>query len=76
MIIADGDRETAIVGSDQVDHVPGIALNGQFLTFAGVGRLVLGNCKANSTSVRRIGRRAGFIGIWYIYGIYNRERND
>jgi len=49
MVIADGDGKAAVVGPYQVDHISGIALDGQFLTFAGVGGLVLGNCKANGS---------------------------
>jgi len=43
VVIADGNREAAIVGPNEVDHIAGIALDGQFLTFAGVGGLVLGH---------------------------------
>lgn len=45
VVIADGDREPAVISADQVDVAPLAALDCQCLALARVRRLVLGRCK-------------------------------
>lgn len=41
VVVADGDAEPAVVGSDDVDEEPGFACDLQSGSFAGVGRQII-----------------------------------
>lgn len=51
MVIADGDREPAVISADQVDVAPLATLDCQRFTLARVRRLVLGGCKWNTIAL-------------------------
>lgn len=69
MIIANGYGETSIVGPYQIDKIPWLAFDGQFLTFASIGRLVFGRCKGCYMSIIVI-----FIMFFNVY-VYVNEGN-
>lgn len=52
MVVADGDREAAVVGAYQIDQVARFAFDRQCFAFARVRRFVLGSCGGGQGMVK------------------------